>query len=40
MSLGFAVLRNNRLIVCTPTTANPSMMNVVVEIVGAFGAYN
>lgn len=40
MSLGFAGRRDNLLIVCTPTTVNASTVNVVVEIVGAFGAYN
>lgn len=40
MSLGFVGRRDNLLILCTPTTANASTVNVVVEIVGAFGAYN
>jgi len=40
MSLGFVGRRDNLLILCTPTTASASTVNVVVEIVGAFGAYN
>lgn len=40
MSLGFVARRDNLLIVCTPTTVNASTVNVVVEIVGAFGAYS
>jgi len=40
MSLGFAGRRDNLLILCTPTTVNASTVNVVVEIVGAFGAYS
>lgn len=39
MSLGFSISSQNLLVVCTPTTANTSVVNLTGEISGEFGPY-